>query len=85
MSTEVFVRNLPFAVTDDELRLLFAEVGEVVRATVVIDRATGKSRGFGFVSFSTAAEARNAIEMFNGEVVGGRAIGVMPRTESRPW
>jgi RNA recognition motif-containing protein len=76
MSTKLFVGNLEFKVTENDLRDAFAAHGTVVEATVVTDRATGRPRGFGFVTMSTPEEAQKAIEALNGKDLGGRALSV---------
>lgn len=76
MATKLFVGNLPFTTTDQDLQNEFANAGLVESATVIKDRATGRSRGFGFVEMSTEEEAQKAIEMFNDKDFGGRAIKV---------
>ena len=77
----IFVGNLPFGMTDDELHELFAKFGEITRATVIKDRVTGKSRGFGFVEMADDEMARAAIEGLNGSDMQGRALTV---NEARP-
>ncbi|MFG0285294.1 MAG: RNA recognition motif domain-containing protein [Phycisphaerales bacterium JB039] len=77
----IYVGNLPFSVRDDELREMFAEHGEVSSASVVIDRETGRSRGFGFVEMPDRASAEAAIEALNGQDMGGRPLTV---NEARP-
>ena len=81
MSTRLYVGNLNFRTTGDELREIFSQAGEVENATVVEDRDTGRSRGFGFVEMATAEGAAAAIEQFNGKEFGGRALTV---NEARP-
>jgi RNA recognition motif-containing protein len=81
MSTRLYVGNLNFRTTGDELRELFSQAGEVESASVVEDRDTGRSRGFGFVEMATAEGAAAAIEQFNGKEIGGRALTV---NEARP-
>src|SRR5215210_7385979 len=81
MSTRLYVGNLNFRTTGDELREVFSQAGEVENATVVEDRDTGRSRGFGFVEMATAEGAAAAIEQFNGKEFGGRALTV---NEARP-
>jgi RNA recognition motif-containing protein len=76
MSTKLYVGNLAFQTTSEELQSLFAQAGTVQSASVVEDRMTGRSRGFAFVEMSTADEAKGAIEQFNGREVGGRALKV---------
>jgi len=81
MSTRLYVGNLNFRTTGDELREIFSQAGEVENATVVEDRDTGRSRGFGFVEMATAEGAAAAIEQFNGREFGGRTLTV---NEARP-
>ena|SRR5262252_183224 len=81
MSTKLYVGNLAFQTTSEELQSLFAQAGTVESASVVEDRMTGRSRGFAFVEMSTADEANSAIEQFNGKEVGGRALKV---NEAKP-
>ena len=81
MSTRLYVGNLNFRTTGDELREVFSQAGEVENATVVEDRDTGRSRGFGFVEMATAEGAAAAIEQFNGKELGGRNLTV---NEARP-
>lgn len=78
---KIYVGNLPFSVNDDELRSLFEPHGQVASASVVMDRDTGRPRGFGFVEMSDAQEARAAIEAVNGQDVGGRNLTV---NEAKP-
>ena len=81
MSTRLYVGNLNFRTTSDELREIFSQAGEVENATVVEDRDTGRSRGFAFVEMATQEGAAAAIEQFNGKEFGGRALTV---NEARP-
>ncbi|HLL15057.1 MAG TPA: RNA-binding protein [Pyrinomonadaceae bacterium] len=81
MGTKLYVGNLSFRTTGDELRDLFSQAGEVESASVIEDRETGRSRGFGFVEMATPEGAAAAIEQFNGKDVGGRALTV---NEARP-
>ena len=81
MSTRLYVGNLNFRTTSDELRELFSQAGEVENASVVEDRDTGRSRGFGFVEMATPEGAAAAIEQFNGKEFGGRTLTV---NEARP-
>src|SRR5688572_7690863 len=84
MATKLYVGNLPFQTTSDDLREHFAQAGNVESAQVVEDRMTGRSRGFGFVEMTTAEEAAAAIEQFNGKDFNGRTLTVneaRPRTE----
>lgn len=77
----IYVGNLPFSVRDDELREMFAAHGEVASAAVIIDRETGRSRGFGFVEMPDRTSAEAAIEALNGQDMGGRPLTV---NEARP-
>jgi RNA recognition motif-containing protein len=84
--TTLYVGNLPFSATDDELRALFAQHGTVESAKVVSDRETGRSRGFGFVDMP-AADAPSAIEHLNGYEMNGRPLRVneaQPRAPRPP-
>lgn len=78
---KLYVGNLPFNTDDSSLRQLFEAKGAVSSAQVVIDRETGRSRGFGFVEMSNDAEATAAVESLNGQQFGGRALVV---NEARP-
>jgi RNA recognition motif-containing protein len=81
MSTKLYVGNLAFQTTSQELEQLFGQAGTVQSASVVEDRDTGRSRGFAFVEMSSQEEATSAIEQFNGKEVGGRALKV---NEAKP-
>ena len=81
MGTKLYVGNLSFRTTGDELRDLFSQAGEVESASVIEDRETGRSRGFGFVEMVTPEGAAAAIEQFNGKDLGGRNLTV---NEARP-
>jgi len=81
MATKLYVGNLSYQMTDQELNDLFAEAGNVSSAQVVTDRYTGQSRGFGFVEMASEDEAQQAIAAINGRNVGNRALVV---NESRP-
>jgi cold-inducible RNA-binding protein len=81
MSTKLYVGNLAFQTTSQELEQLFGQAGTVQSASVVEDRDTGRSRGFAFVEMSSQEEATSAIEQFNGKDVGGRALKV---NEAKP-
>jgi RNA recognition motif-containing protein len=81
MSTKLYVGNLAFQTTSQELQELFAQAGTVESAAVVEDRDTGRSRGFGFVEMSTKEESAAAIDQFNGKEVNGRALKV---NEAKP-
>jgi RNA recognition motif-containing protein len=79
MSKRIYVGNLPFSASDDEVRQIFAEYGTVTAVDLVTDRDTGRPRGFGFVTMDDGADA--AIEAVNGRDVGGRNLNV---SEARP-
>ena len=81
MSTKLYVGNLAFQTTNQQLQDLFAQAGTVQSANVIEDRDTGRSRGFAFVEMSTNAEATAAIDQFNGKELGGRALKV---NEAKP-
>ena len=86
MSTKLYVGNLSFRVTSDDLQEHFATAGEVASANVVMDRETGRSRGFGFVEMASEDAANNAIAQFNGQDYDGRNMVVneaRPRDDSR--
>lgn len=76
MAKKLFVGGLPWATTSDDLQALFAQAGSVTSANVIVDKMTGRSRGFGFVEFENDAEADSAIEMFNGKEYNGRTLAV---------
>jgi RNA recognition motif-containing protein len=77
----IYVGNLPYNSTDDDLRQTFAPYGEVTSANVIADKFTGRSRGFGFVEMPNDEEAKAAIEALNGKDVDGRQLRV---NEARP-
>src|SRR5919112_5006943 len=81
MVKKLYVGNLAFQTTSQDLQELFAQAGTVESASVIEDRATGQSKGFAFVEMSTEEEATAAIEQFNGKEVGGRMLKV---NEARP-
>lgn len=78
---KLYVGNLPFSINDSELRTMFEAHGQVDSATIVMDRETGRPRGFGFVEMSSNDEGNAAITALNGQQVGGRALVV---NEARP-
>ena len=84
MSTKLFVGNLSFNTTENDLQDAFAAHGTVIEANLMMDRATGRPRGFGFITMSSPEEAQKAIDALNGADVGGRALTVniaRPREE----
>ncbi len=76
MQNKLFVGNLSWGVTDESLKAIFAEIGEVVEAKVIVDRMKNRSKGFGFVTMATEELAQAAIDQLNGKEVDGRAINV---------
>ncbi len=76
MASKLYVGGLSYSTTSEGLREFFAQCGNVVSATVITDRFSGQSRGFGFVEMSTAEEAQNAIAQLNGRELDGRRITV---------
>lgn len=84
MEVKLYVGNLSYDTTEDQLRTMFAEAGSVVTVDVIKDRDTGSSKGFAFITMSSQADASKAISMFNGREVSGRALTVnaaRPREE----
>src|ERR1044071_4214350 len=81
MSMKLYVGNLAFQTSSDDLQQLFAQAGTVESASVVEDRETGRSRGFGFVEMASKEEGQKAIEQFNGKEFNGRNLNV---NEARP-
>ena len=81
MAKKLYVGGLPYSTTDADLRDAFAEAGAVDSATIIIDKMSGRSKGFGFVEMSSDEEAQRAIEMWNGKDFGGRTLTV---NEARP-
>jgi len=77
----LFVGNLPYNVSSEDLERAFSEAGAVTSARVITDRETGQSRGFGFVEMASAADGQKAIHMWNGQELNGRALTV---NEARP-
>ena len=84
MANKLFVGNLPFSMTDDALKQIFAAFGNVVSANIVIDKFSQRSKGFAFVEFETEEEAKAAMQALDGSDQGGRNIAVkeaLPRPE----
>ena len=87
----MYVSNLSFHTTDDDLRKLFVQSGAVSSAKVITDRETGRSRGFGFVEMGTDEEANAAIKALNNKDIDGRALSVTvarekaPRADNKRW
>lgn len=91
MSTKLYVGNLPYSATDQSLGDKFSECGTVTSSKVIMDRDSGRSKGFAFVEMSSAAEAQNTISRFNGTDLDGRSINVSeakpmaPRSDRRSY
>ena len=81
MPSKLYVGNLAYSVSNDDLRDLFSQVGQVQSATVITDKFSGQSKGFGFVEMTTAEEVANAIQQFNDSELKGRNIRV---NEAKP-
>lgn len=87
MDFKLYVGNLPYTVTTDDLKQLFAGAGNVTDAVVIVDRQTNRSKGFGFVTMSSQEEMNKAVEMFNEKDFQGRNLRVnpaRPREERQP-
>lgn len=76
MKNKLYVGNLPYSMTNDSLKQMFAEFGEIVDARIITDRHSGRSKGFGFVEFANEADAQKAIDAKHGTDVEGRNIVV---------
>lgn len=76
MTTKLYVGGIPYATTENSLKELFAKAGNVSSVSIIIDRMTGRSKGFGFVEMATDEEAQAAINMFNGTEFEGRKLTV---------
>ncbi len=81
MGTKLYVGNISWGIKDDALKAAFEEAGTVVSATIIADRMSGRSKGFGFVEMGSPEEAEKAIEMWNGKELDGRELVV---NEARP-
>lgn len=81
MAKKLYVGGLPYSTTEDELREAFAQAGSVDSASIIMDRMSGRSKGFGFVEMTSDEEAQKAIELWNGKDFGGRTLTV---NEARP-
>ncbi len=86
MEVKLYVGNLSYSTTEDDLRTLFAQAGTVSSVALIKDRDTGQSKGFAFIEMSTQAEAQKAISMFNGHMMEDRELKVNPARprEERP-
>ena len=89
----IYVGNLSYSVTGEQLRALFEDFGEVSSANLITDKYSGQSKGFGFVEMEKQAEAEDAIKQLNGQAIDGRNINVnlarprneRPRSKPRRW
>ncbi len=86
MSTKLYVGGIPWKTTEDELREHFSQAGAVASAMVITDRATGRSKGFGFVEMESDEDAQKAISMFHDQDFGGRrlTVNIARPKEERP-
>ncbi len=88
METKLYVGNLPYTATETELTTLFSKAGTVKSVTLITDRETGRSKGFGFVEMENDADAQKAISMLNGTELGNRSLTVniaRPRGRALGW
>jgi RNA recognition motif-containing protein len=81
MATKLYVGGLPYSTTQDEIRDAFSKAGTVTSTSIIMDKMTGRSRGFGFVEMESDEDAQKAIEMWNGQDFGGRKLTV---NEAKP-
>ncbi|HUC31648.1 MAG TPA: RNA-binding protein [Candidatus Paceibacterota bacterium] len=81
MATKLYIGGLPYSTTQDELQAAFAKAGAVVSTSIIMDKMTGRSRGFGFVEMGSDDDAQKAIEMWNGQDFDGRKLTV---NEAKP-
>jgi len=81
MAKKLYVGGIPYSSTDESIKDAFSKAGNVVSATIIMDKMTGRSKGFGFVEMATDADAAAAIDMFNGKEFEGRNLTV---NEARP-
>lgn len=81
MAKKLYVGGIPYSTTEDDLKGAFAQAGEVLSAAIIIDKMTGRSKGFGFVEMANEADADKAIDMWNGKDFQGRTLTV---NEARP-
>ena len=81
MGKRLYVGNLPYQMTEDELAQVFTQAGEVADVAIIVDRETGRSKGFGFVEMAEDAAAAAALQQLNGAQVGGRTLKVAEANE----
>jgi len=86
MDNKLYIGNLPYAATEEQIRSHFSQAGTVTSVALITDRATGRAKGFGFVEMATADEAQKAISLFNGQDFMGRSltVNVAKPKEERP-
>ena len=84
MAMRLYIGNLPYSATDEQLRSVFGEYGDLNSVTVIIDRETGRSRGFGFVEFASDEDARNAMSALDNTDMDGRSLRVNEAREREP-
>ena len=87
MTNKLYVGNLPYETTNEDLEKTFSEVGSVASANIITDKFSGRSKGFGFVEMGSEEEAKQAVEKFNGFELNGRALVVneaRPMTDKKP-
>lgn len=83
-NAKLFVGGISWNLNDEDLKNAFAEYGEVVEAVIIMDRSTGKSKGFGFVTMSTVEEAQKAMAEMNGKELDGKALTVNEAKPQKP-
>lgn len=81
MAKKLYVGGIPYSTTENDLKEAFSQAGEVTSSAIIIDKMTGRSKGFGFIEMANAADADKAIDMFNGKDFQGRTLTV---NEARP-
>ena len=87
MAKKLYVGSLPYETTDEELKEHFSSAGPIVSANIIMDKFSGRSKGFGFVEFEKDEDAQKAVEQFNGSELGGRKLVVneaRPMTDRKP-
>jgi RNA recognition motif-containing protein len=84
MAKKLYVGSLPYSTTEAELEEMFSEAGTVESASIIQDKMSGRSKGFGFVEMSSEEEAKKAVEMFNKKEIGGRTIVVDEAKPMKP-
>ncbi|MDP1695640.1 MAG: RNA-binding protein [archaeon] len=84
MGNKIFVGNLPFSATDDKLKELFSQFGDITEAVIIKNKFSGRSKGFGFITFSSEADAQKAVTEMNEKEIEGRKITVKEATPFNP-